>query len=337
MKLNRFGTSLTAAALAAGVIGTVTLAQAATDVSIVTVVKVTGINWFNRMDEGVKEFAKDNPGVKAYQTGPGRADAAQQLKIIEDLIAKKVTALAVVPYDPPTLEPALKKAMDRGIKVVTHEADNEKNTMVDVEAFDNTAYGAALNESLASCMHDEGKWAVLVGSLGSRSQVQWADGGIANAKQKHPKMDLVEPKLETNNDGEKAYQVAKEVLRKYPDLKGFQGSSSLDVLGIGRAVEEAGKVGKICVYGTGLPQEAGKYLESGAINGIAFWDPKLAGIAMNKIALMLIDGKTVKNGDNLGLPGYTKVTVTKGPGKGIIVRGQGWVDVDKSNYKQYPF
>ncbi len=337
MKLNRFGISLTAVALAAGVIGTVTLAQAATDVSIVTVVKVTGINWFNRMDEGVKEFAKDNPGVNAYQTGPGRADAAQQLKIIEDLIAKKVTALAVVPYDPPTLEPALKKAMDRGIKVVTHEADNEKNTMVDVEAFDNTAYGAALNERLASCMHDEGKWAVLVGSLGSRSQVQWADGGIANAKQKYPKMNLVEPKLETNNDGEKAYQVAKEVLRKYPDLKGFQGSSSLDVLGIGRAVEEAGKVGKICVYGTGLPQEAGKFLESGAINGIAFWDPKLAGIAMNKIALMLINGKTVKNGDDLGLPGYTKVTVTKGPGKGIIVRGQGWVDVDKSNYKQYPF
>jgi simple sugar transport system substrate-binding protein len=31
------------------------------------------------------------------------------------------------------------------------------------------------------------------------------------------------------------------------------------------------------------------------------------------------------------------VTVTKGPGKGIIVRGQGWVNVDKSNYKNFPF
>src|SRR6201999_1252194 len=260
MKLNRLCAALVGATL---VVGAVALAQAATDTTIVTVVKVTGINWFNRMDEGVKEFAKENPGINAYQTGPGRADAAQQLKIIEDLIAKKVTALAVVPFDPPTLEPALKKAMDRGIKVVTHEADNEKNTDVDIEAFDNTAYGANLNEHLASCIHDEVKWAVLVGSLGSRSQVQWADGGIGNAKAKYPKMDLVEPKLETNNDGERAYQVAKEVLRKHPDLTGFQGSSSLDVIGIGRAVEEAGKVGKICVYGTGLPTEAGKFLESG--------------------------------------------------------------------------
>jgi simple sugar transport system substrate-binding protein len=334
MKFKRLSVALTACALAAGL---AVAAHAADNVTIVTVVKVTGISWFNRMEEGVKEFGKDNPGVTVYQTGPGQADAAQQLKIIDDLIAKKVSAIAVVPYDPPTLEPALKKAMDRGIKVVTHEADNEKNTMVDVEAFDNSAYGAALNDRLASCMHDEGKWATLVGSLGSRSQVQWADGGIDNAKKKYPKMELVENNLETNNDGERAYEVAKEVLRKHPDLKGFQGSSSLDVLGIGRAVEEAGLQGKICVYGTGLPTEAAKYLESGAINGIAFWDPKLAGIAMNKIALMLIQGKTVENGANLGLPGYEKVTVTKGPGKGIIVRGQGWVSVDKSNYKQYNF
>ncbi|MDQ7976412.1 autoinducer 2 ABC transporter substrate-binding protein [Paraburkholderia sp. SARCC-3016] len=334
MKSVRFSVALTACALAAGIAAT---AYAATNQTIVTVVKVTGISWFNRMDEGVKEFGKENPGVTVYQTGPGRADAAQQLKIIEDLIAKKVNAIAVVPYDPPTLEPALKKAMDRGIKVVTHEADNEKNTNVDVEAFDNSEYGAALNERLASCMHNEGKWATLVGSLGSRSQVQWANGGIDNAAKKYPKMQLVEKNLETNNDGERAYEVAKEVLRKHPDLKGFQGSSSLDVIGIGRAVEESGLQGKICVYGTGLPTEAGKFLESGAINGIAFWDPKLAGLAMNKIAKMLLDGKTVENGANLGLPGYEKVTVSKGPGKGIIVRGQGWVSVDKSNYKQYSF
>jgi simple sugar transport system substrate-binding protein len=334
MKLTRLGAVLAGGVLTVSVIAA---AHAATNETIVTVVKVTGVNWFNRMEDGVTQFGKDNPGVTVSQTGPGRADEAQQLKIVEDLIARKVDALAVVPYDPPTLEPALKKAMDRGIKVVTHEADNEKNTDVDVEAFDNMAYGANLNEHLASCMHDEGKWVVLVGALGSRSQVQWADGGIDSAKARHPKMELAEPKLESNNDEERAYDVAKQVLRTHPDLKGFQGSSSLDVIGIGRAVEEAGLQGKVCVYGTGLPTEAGKFLASGAINGISFWDPKQAGIAMNKIALMLIHGQTVHNGDDLGIPGYTKVTVTKGPGKGIIVRGQGWVDVDKSNYKNYPF
>ena len=66
-------------------------------------------------------------------------------------------------------------------KVVTHEADNQKNTLVDIEAFDNTAYGARLNERLAECMGKTGKWSSLLGSLGSQSQVQWADGGVFGA------------------------------------------------------------------------------------------------------------------------------------------------------------
>jgi simple sugar transport system substrate-binding protein len=102
-------------------------------------------------------------------------------------------------------------------------------------------------------------------------------------------------------------------------------------------VEEAGLTGKVCVYGTGLPSEAAKFLESGAVNGIAFWDPKDAGIMMNKAALMLVQGKTIINGMDMGVPGYNKVTVTKGPGVGIIVTGQAWVEVDKSNYKKYAF
>lgn len=324
--------------VALAVLGTAgTLYAAGKQQEITTVVKITGIAWFNRMEAGVKEFGETNPGVTTSQTGPGQADAAQQLRIIEDLIAKKVDAIAVVPLDPAALEPVFKKAMARGIKVVTHEADNQKNTMVDVEAFENAEYGARLNDRLAECMGQTGKWTSFVGSLGMQSHVQWAEGGAANAAKKYAKMALVDAKTESNNDATKAYEKAKELLRKHPDLKGFQGGSSVDVLGIGRALEEAGLQGKVCVFGTGLPSETAKYLESGAITGIAFWDPKDAGITMNKVAKMLIDGKTVTNGMDLGVKGYNKVKVTKGPGAGIIVKGQAWVDADKGNYKQYPF
>nr|WP_315236416.1 substrate-binding domain-containing protein [uncultured Albidiferax sp.] len=305
--------------------------------NIVTVVKITGISWFNRMEVGVKEFGASTPGVTTQQIGPAQSDAAQQQRLVEDLVAKKVDAIAVVSMDPPTLEPVLKRAMERGIKVVTHEADNQKNTMADIEAFDNTAYGARLNDRLAACMGESGKWTSLVGSLGSQSQVQWADGGAGNAAKKYPKMTLVDAKNESANDAEKAYSKAKEMLRKHPDLKGFQGSSSLDVLGIGRAVEEAGLQGKICVYGTGLPSEAAKFLESGAVGGIAFWDPKDAGIVMNKVAKLLLDGKQPTDGMDMGVTGYNKVQVKKGPGVGVIVTGQAWVEVDKQNYKKYAF
>ncbi len=303
--------------------------------TITTVVKITGINWFNRMEEGVKEYAKTS-GNNAVQTGPAQADPAQQLQLITDLVAKKPDAIAVVPMDPATLEPIFKTAMARGIKIITHEADNQKNTLYDIEAFDNVAFGANLNKRLEKCMGGEGKWTVFVGSLGSKTHNQWADGGIGNAK-KNAKMILVDAKQETADDADKAYEKAKEILTKHPDIKGFQGSASTDVAGIGRAVEEAGLNDKICVFGTSLPSIAGKYIETGAVDGIGFWDPKDAGIVMNKVAQMVLEKKAITNGMNLGIKGYEKVSVTKGPGVGKIIRGSAFVDVDKSNYKNFPF
>jgi simple sugar transport system substrate-binding protein len=172
--------------------------------SFATVVKISGIPWFSRMEEGVKEFQASTPGVTATQSGPAAADAAQQLRIVEDLIAKKVSALAVVPMDPTVIEGALKRAMDRGIIVVTHEADKQKNTNADIEAFNNSAFGAALNEKLASCMNKQGKWTNFLGSLGSLTHIQWLDAGIQNAK-KYPGMTLVDAKNESFYDSNKAY------------------------------------------------------------------------------------------------------------------------------------
>jgi simple sugar transport system substrate-binding protein len=212
------------------------------------------------MEVGVKAFQDANPDVVTSESGPATADAAQQLQIVEDLIARGVNALAVVPMDPAVIEGALKRAMDRGIVVVTHEADNQKNTQADIEAFDNATYGATLNERLAQCMGGKGKWTNFVGSLGSRTHIQWVDAGAENAK-KHPGMELVDEKNESFDDVNKTYEKAKEILRKHPDIRGFQGSAGNDVIGIGRAIEEAGLQGKVCLVGTGLPNPSAQYLE----------------------------------------------------------------------------
>lgn len=322
-----------ALALLLGIIGLV-MAQGKN--KIVTIVKITGINWFNRMEEGVKQFALDS-GNDATQTGPAQADAAQQLKVIQDTLAQNPKAIAVVPFDPATLEPVFKEALDRGIKVITHEADNQVNTLYDIEAFDNMAFGAQLNERLATCMGGSGKWTVFVGSLGSKTHNQWADGGIENAAANHPGLELVDAKQETFDDADKAYERAKEILAKHPDIKGFQGSASTDVAGIGRAIEEAGLEDRVCVYGTSLPSIAGKFIETGAVDGIGFWDPKDAGYVMNKVAEMVINGQEITDGMDLGVSGYNAVKVVDGPGAGKVIYGSAYVFVDASNLADYPF
>lgn len=304
-----------------------------------TVVKLTGIGWFNRMEQGVKQFMAmpSSNGRKSIQIGPTKADASQQVEMLQAAIDQGAKAVAVVPLDPPAIEATLKAAIAKGVKVVTHEAESQRYTHVNLEAFLNPEYGARLNERLAKCMGGEGKWTVFVGTISSQSHVQWADGGIDNARKLHPKMQLVDPKTESINDAQRAYVKAKEILRKYPDIKGFQGGSSADVLGIGRAVQEAGLQSQTCVFGTGLPSEAAPLLQTGAIDGVALWDPKDAGLVMNRIASMLIDGKPIVDGADLEVPGYRKVRVRKGPGVGLNVTGDAYIDIDKTNYQQYAF
>lgn len=301
------------------------------ELNFVTIVKIAGINWFNRMEEGVVKWGKDN-GVNATLVGPAQADAAQQIPIIEDLIAKGVDAICVVPMDPTQLDPVLKKAMDAGIVVVTHEASNQKNMDFDIEAFDNKAFGAGLMDRLAAKMGEEGEYAVFVGSLGSKTHNEWVDGGIERQKKAYPKMKMVGDKNESFDDAEKAYQKAKEILAAYPNIKGFQGSASTDVAGIGRAVEEAGLQDVVSVVGTSLPSIAGDLLTSGAIDAIGFWDPAVAGAACNQMALMKIKGEKVGVGADLGIGGYNKLI-----GEGNILYGDAAVYVDASNAKDYPF
>src|SRR5260370_8459584 len=105
--------------------------------NLATVVKISGINWFNHMESGIKKFGQDT-GNNAIQLGPPTTDSPQQNQIIEDLIAKKVDAICGVPFQPPAMEPVLKKALDNHIVVIAHEASNIQNTTYDIEPFHTT-------------------------------------------------------------------------------------------------------------------------------------------------------------------------------------------------------
>ncbi|MGB3690211.1 MAG: autoinducer 2 ABC transporter substrate-binding protein [Jannaschia helgolandensis] len=319
-----------AALMATTMLATPVLADAHSK-QMATVVKIDGIAWFNRMRLGVDEYAAET-GNNAYLVGPAQADPQQQVALIEDMIAQGVDALLVVPMSPEAIEPVLGRAMDAGITVITHEAASQENTLYDIEAFKNEDFGANLMDRMAACMEEEGEYAVFVGSLGSQTHNQWVDGAIARQQEAYPNMTLVGDKNETADDQQQAYAKAQEVLRAFPNIKGLQGSASTDVAGIGLAIEERGMEDATCVFGTSLPSIAGQYMETGAVDGIGFWDPKIAGIAMNKVAMMVMNGEEITDGMDLGLEGYEAVTL-----EGKVITGKAFVDVDASNMGEYDF
>jgi len=302
-----------------------------------SVVKSIAFNWFKRLETGVLQFGQDYK-VKAFMEGPSQVDSAAQVAIIEDLIAQGVDAICNVPYGVPENEPAQKKAMDAGIIVVGHEAATAKEGTLhyDVEAFDNCAYGEEMLKELVARMGEEGKYIQFVGSLTNASHNEWQDCAKAYAEKNYPKLQWI-AKYESKEDQEVAYNTMKDVLRTHPDIKGVLGSAAGDVVGAGRAIEEAGLQDAIAVVGTSIPSYAGELLKTGAVDLAMAWDPATAGYACNVVAYKVLKGEEIKDGMDLGVPGYEKITLRKGVNGVPVIYGSAWIKIDAKNMDQYPF
>jgi len=328
--------ALTLAACGSGVAtgGSQKTTVAKADMRLVNVVKIVGVGWFDRMEIGVKEFATQT-GIDATQTGADDASPEKQVKIVQDLLAQKPTAITVVPNSPEALEATLKRARDLGIIVVSHEASNQVNIDADIEAFDNKAYGAGIMDGLAKCMGGTGQYAAFVGNLTAKTHMEWVAGALEQAKTKYPGVTRVVDPIESKENESVAYDRTKEILAKYPKIKGFQGSAGTDVAGIARAVQEAGLTKQVCVMGTSIPSVAKKFFADGSIDKIYFWDPAMASKAMLTIAQRLANGEKVGAGTDLGIPGYTSLTVSKTNPK--VFYGDAAISVDATNADKYKF
>ena len=239
------------------------------DYEIVVVPKDASNPWFVRMDTGVKEYAAET-GLNVYQKGTDVIDATKQAQLVQDLIAQGVDAICVVPVDPESLEPVLKQAREAGIVVIAHEGASLTNVDYDIEAFSNSGYGAFIMDNLAEAMGEEGLYTTMVADVTNASHNEWADAAVAHQKEKYPNMTLLEeePRVESHDNGDTAYNVAKELFKKYPDLKGIMGTSSFDAPGIARAIEELGLIDKAFTSGTGMPADNAELLKSGVVKSL---------------------------------------------------------------------
>lgn len=304
---------------------------------IVTVSKVEGIPWFERMDEGVEQFGADNPDVATRQTGPSTGDAAQQIQIVQDLIAQQVDAIVVVPNDPQSIAPILAQARNQGIVVITHEAPALAGTDsvdYDIEAFDNAAFGEQMYEALAASMGGEGKYVSMVASLTNETHMAWYEAGVAYLEANYPEMEAVTTTpYEDNNDDAQAQAKALEILKAHPDITGFAGMSVSAGSNFAAALKDK-NLTDIAVSTLSVPSISDSYLAEGWIDHAQGWDPKTAGYAANALALAVLKGAEIGESIDLGTDGYADAAVIDG-----LVTGDGIITFTEDSFSSgdYPY
>jgi simple sugar transport system substrate-binding protein len=295
--------------------------------------KVIGQAWWDYVrDSGVMKWAEEN-GIEVIYKGGTDVDPAAQVQIMTDLVAQDIDILCFSPNDPDSLENICKEAREKGIIVIATEASGMKNVDYDLEAFDEAGLGGFMMDQLAAQMGETGEYITMVGSMTSESHNNWADAAVARQQEAYPNMTLVaDARVTSDLDAEVAYQKTKELLTKYPNLKGILGTSSFDSPGCARAIQELGLTGQVFAISVALPSETRDYLKEGVLGSVALWDPALAAKAMLNLGVMLYNGETVATGADLGIDGYTNVSIN-----GTVVIGQGWLAITKDNVDTFTF
>ncbi|MDU1026990.1 MAG: substrate-binding domain-containing protein, partial [Leclercia adecarboxylata] len=193
-------------------------AAMAKEIEVVNISKIDGMPWFNLMGEGVTKAGSDL-GIKASQVGPSSTDAPQQVKIIEDLIAKKVSAIGIVPNDADVLEPVFKKAREAGIVVLTNESPGQPSANWDVEIIDNQKFAADNVEEMAKAMGGKGGYVIYVGSLTVPQHNLWADLFVKYQKEHYPEMHEVTNRMPVAENIDDARRTTIDLMKAHPDMK----------------------------------------------------------------------------------------------------------------------
>ena len=287
MKRRTF-TSLTAGlSLAAGLMGTSAMAQ--DDMRIALVVKALGIGFFEAAAKGAEEAAAELGNVEIIYTGPTDTTAEGQIEVINSLIAQNVDAIAVSANDTDALVPALKRAMQRGITVISWDSGvADEGRQMHLNPSSNALIGNMIIKLAADHLPDGGDVAVLSATTTSTNQNIWIEE-MTKVLPNYPGINVVGT-VYGDDLADKSYREAQGLMQSYPDLDAIIAPTSVGIVAAAQAVVDAGKVGEVNVTGLGLPSEMAGAIESGASKSFAIWNPIDLGYSAAMIAHQLASG-----------------------------------------------
>jgi len=304
----------------------------AAPVKIALVVKSLGNGFFDAANKGAEEAAKELGDVQIIYTGPTKATAEAQIEVINSLIAQKVDAIAISANDPDALVPALKKAMERGITVVSFDSGVAKEgRQLHLNPSGIDLIGDTIIKLAADHLPDGGDVAILSAASTATNQNAWIEAAKKVLPTKYPKIKLVSV-VYGDDDSAKSTDQAKGLIKSDPNLKAIIAPTTVGVVAAAQVVTDENLIGKINVTGLALPSEFKKFIDNGASQGVALWNPIDLGYSATYLAYDLaVKKEKAEPGATLSIGRVGKVTLDQ---DNSAAMANPFV-FDKSNIEQY--
>ena len=257
---------------------------------IAIVAKSLGNGFFDAVHKGADE-AGAALDAEIIFTGPTTPTAEGQIEVVNALIAQKVDAIAISANDPDALVPVLKRAMQRGIKVISFDsAVDAAGRIVHLSPSSDALIGTTVAQLAADLAPSgKGKVAVVSATPTSTNQNVWLKE-MQRALADHAGLEYVGV-VYGDDVSDKSYRETVALVKQHPDLAVIVSLSSVGIVAAAKAIDDQGLAGKIPVTGLGLPSELAGYVAKGVVPKFAIWNPIDLGYATTQIAVRLARGE----------------------------------------------
>jgi ribose transport system substrate-binding protein len=221
---------------------------------VALVMKSLANEFFQTMAEGAKKHqAAHAADYELIVNGiKNETDLAEQVGLVEQMVAQGVQALVIAPADSKALVTVLKRAKDAGVLVINIDNQLDAETLkqaglsIPFVGPDNRAGAKAVGEVLAKKLKAGDEVAIIEG-VTTAFNAQQRKAGFEDA------MTAAAIKIVSSQSGqwemEKANTVAAGILAANPNVKALLCANDNMALGAAAAVQAAGKAGQIQIVG----------------------------------------------------------------------------------------
>jgi rhamnose transport system permease protein len=311
-------------------------ADAAGDGSVVEPLRVAMLPkaktdpYFVSCKEGAEAAAKEL-GIELLWDGPTKGDPEKQNEIVEAWITKGVDVICASVLNRDAIDGVLKKAMSKGIKVLTWDADaNPDARQFFVNQATSQGIGFTLSDQMAALCGNEGPYIIISAGTTDANQNEWITFIKARMADKYPKMKLLEIRY-SEGERDKAMTEARNMLNKYPNLKGIMAIAAPAVPGAAEALKQANR-SDIKLTGLSVPSLCKDYVHQGFIDSIVLWNTVDLGYLTVEAAKAVKEGKIGAGDATMDFGRLKGIKV----GEGNIYLGQPFV-FDKDNIDNFDF
>ncbi len=254
--------------------------------------KNTGNPYGDKQMEGFEE-AIEEQGFEAILRAPDQPTAEAQIQIIDQLISQRVASISITGNDFDALEPALTRAREEGIEVLSADsAVNPASRLTHINQADSEMIGRTLIQAAYDMADGAGEIAILSATSQASNQnlwIEWMETELAEDPAKYADLELV--RIAYGDDlRDKSVSETQGLLQSFPDLEVIIAPTTVGIAAAGRVITDRGLIGEIYVTGLGLPSEMAEYIENGACPYMFLWNPIDVGYLTGYAATAAVDG-----------------------------------------------